>query len=203
MLFAKPIIAALTEHPTAANLFMVLFLLMGLLTMGDIRRETFPDFSSTEVSVTVRYAGATAEDVEGSVSERIEEAVEGVSNLAKITSISSEGKATVTLEMQEGADAAEFLNDIKTEVEAIANFPSEVEDVIVKRLNKTDQVLSIAVTGPMSEPHLKLYTEQLKDKIKQLPLVSQVDLLGFSEHQLLIEIPFYNLMKYGLSINDI
>ena len=203
MSFIKSTIRALTEHPTAANLLMVLFLALGLLTMGDIRRETFPDFSSTQVTVSAVYPGATAEDVETSVTERIEEAVEGVSNIIEVTSTSSEGRAKVTIEMREGADTTEFLNDIKTEVEAISNFPSEVEDVIVKRINTTDQVLSIALTGPMSEPHLKIYAEQLKDKIKQLPLVSQVDLLGFSEHQLLVEIPFYNLMKYGLSISDI
>lgn len=203
MQIMKSWIAPLTAHPTAANLLMVLFLLLGLLNMGDIRRETFPDFASTEVSVTAVYPGATAEDVESSVCERIEEAVEGVSNLVKVTSKAAEGRATVTLEMQDGANATEFLNDIKTEVEAISNFPAEVEDVIVKRLNRTDQVLSIAVTGPMSEPHLKLYCEQLKEKIKQLPLVSQVDILGFSEHQLQVEIPFYNLMRLGLSVSDI
>lgn len=197
------IIGPLTSHPTAANLLMVLFLLLGIMVIGDIRRETFPDFTSTEVSVTAIYPGASAEDVESSVSERIEEAVEGVSNLLKVTSRSSEGKATVTLEMQDGADPAEFLNDIKTEVESISNFPAQVEDVLVKRLNRSDQVLSIAVTGPMRESHLKIYSEQLKNRIKQLPLVSQVDIQGFSEHQLLVEIPFYNLMKLGLSISDI
>lgn len=203
MKFMKSWIGPLAAHPTAANLLMILFLLLGLMNMGDIRRETFPDFASTEVSVTAVYPGATAEDVESAVCERIEEAVEGISNLIKVTSKAAEGRATVTLEMQDGANTTEFLNDIKTEVEAISNFPAEIEDVIVKRLNRTDQVLSIAVTGPMSEPHLKLYCEQLKEKIKQLPLVSQVDILGFSEHQLQVEIPLYQLMHLGLSVSDI
>ena len=203
MKFMRSWIGPLAAHPTAANLLMILFLLLGLMNMGDIRRETFPDFTSTEISVTAVYPGATAEDVEAAVCERIEEAVEGVSNLIKVTSKAEEGRATVTLEMQDGANATEFLNDIKTEIEAISNFPEEVKDVIVKRLNRTDQVLSVAVTGPMSEPHLKLYCEQLKEKIKQLPLVSQVDILGFSEHQLQIEIPLHKLMHLGLSVNDI
>ena len=153
----KTWLTTLTAHPTAANLLMLLFVLLGLMTVGDIRRETFPDFASTEVQVTAAYPGATAEDVESAVCERIEEAVESVSNLVKISSEASEGLAKVRLEMRDGADPVEFLNDIKTEVEAIRNFPDEMEDLIVKRLNKTDQVLSIGVTGPMSEPHLKLY----------------------------------------------
>ncbi len=199
----KSWLGVLASHPTAANLLMLLFVLLGLMTIGDIRRETFPDFASTEVQVTAAYPGATAEDIESAVCERIEEAVEGVSNLVKVTSQASEGLAKVTLEMRDGADPVEFLNDIKTEVEAISSFPDETEDLIVKSLNKTDQVLSIAVTGPMSEPHLKLYCEDLKKRIKQLPLVSQIEILGFSEHQLLVEIPFYNIMRLGISVATI
>jgi len=199
----KSWLGVLAAHPTAANLLMLLFVLLGLMTVGDIRRETFPDFTSTEVQVTAAYPGATAEDVESAICERIEEAVEGVSNLIKVTSQASEGLAKVTLEMRDGADPVEFLNDIKTEVEAISSFPDETEDLVIKSLNRTDQVLSVAVTGPMSEPHLKLYCEDLKKRIKQLSLVSQVDILGFSEHQLLVEIPFYNIMRLGLSVADI
>ncbi len=203
MNFFKSLLATLAEHPTTANLLMILFLLLGFLTVGELRRETFPDFASTEISVTAVYPGATAEDVESAVCERIEEAVETVANIKKITSQAAEGRATVILEMEEGADTTEFLNDIKTEVDAISIFPDVVEDVIVKRLNRTDQVLSVAVTGPMSESHLKIFCEQLKDKIKQLPLISQVELHGFSKHQLLVELPYYNLMRLGLSVLDI
>ena len=200
---SKKWITFFTEHPTAANLLMFFFMLLGLMSMGDLRRETMPDFTSTEVSVTAIYPGATAEEVETSVCERIEDAVEGISNIREVSSEASEGIATVRIEMIDGVDATEFLNDIKTEVDAISEFPDEVESVIVKRLNRTDQVLSIAVTGPMSPSHLKLYCEELKNRLTQLPLVSQVNISGFSTHQLLIEVPFINLMRLGLSIADI
>lgn len=199
----KSMIKKLAEHPTAANLLMVLFFLLGFFSVSDIRRETFPDFASTEVSVTAAYPGATAEDVEAAICDRIEEAVEGITGLTKVTSKAVEGAATVILEMVDGADPTEFLNDIKTEVEAISDFPEQVEDVIVKRLNRTDQVLAVAVTGPMSESHLKLYCEQLKEKLKKLPLVSQVEISGFSEHQIQVEIPYYHLMRLGLSLPDV
>jgi multidrug efflux pump subunit AcrB len=196
----RSIVANLAEHPTAANLLMLLFLLLGLFSLGDIRRETFPDFASTEVSVTAAYPGATAEDVESAICQRIEEAVEGISGIARVTSRAAEGRATVILEMEDGSDLSEFLGDIKTEVEAITEFPEEVEDVIVRRLNRVDQVFSVAVVGPMTEPHLKLYAEQLRAELRRLPLVSQVDLLGFSEHQILVEVPAHQLVRLGLTL---
>jgi len=196
-------IAFLCEHPTASNLLMLLFITLGLMTVKDLRRETFPDFSVDAVQITAIYPGATAEDVESAVCRRIEDAIEEVNHIDRIESTAQENSATVVVEMMEGKDVMEFFNDIKTDVEAISDFPEEVEDLIIKRINRTDQVISVAVTGPMSDLHLKLYCESLKDRLKQLDLISQVDLLGFSDHEFLIEIPTYQMMRLGLSISDI
>ncbi|SMD00273.1 Multidrug efflux pump subunit AcrB [Desulfocicer vacuolatum DSM 3385] len=196
-------IAFLCKHPTASNLMMLLFIILGFMTVKDLRRETFPDFSVDAVQISAIYPGATAEDVESAVCRRIEDAIEEVNHIDRIESTARENRATVVVEMMEGKDVMEFFNDIKTDVEAISDFPGEVEDLIIKRINRTDQVISVAVTGPMSDLHLKLYCESLKDRLKQLDLVSQVELLGFSDHEFLIEIPTYQMMRLGLSISDI
>ncbi|MCP3874800.1 MAG: efflux RND transporter permease subunit [Desulfobacteraceae bacterium] len=199
----KKIIAYMCDHPTASNLLMLLFIALGVISVTDLKRETFPDFSIDAVEITVFYPGATADDVESSVCKRIEDAIDSVSNIVEVRSTAMENKASVIVEMIEGNDIIEFFNDIKTEVEAINDFPAEVEDVIVKRVNRTDQVVSVAVTGPMSSLHLKFYCEDLKNRLKSLDMVSQVDVLGFSDHEFLIEIPFYNMMRMGLSVSDI
>ena len=199
----KQIISYMCAHPTAANLLMLLFLALGAISVTDLKRETFPDFSVNAVEISVAYPGATADDVEASVCRRIEDAIDSVSNIVEVKSTAMESMASVVVEMEEGNDIIEFFNDIKTEVEAINDFPGEVEDVIVKRVNRTDPVVSIAVTGPMSPLHLKFYCEDLKDQLKRLDKVSQVEILGFSNHEFLIEIPFYNMMRLGLSVSDI
>ncbi len=199
----KQIIAYMCAHPTASNLLMLLFLALGAISVTDLKRETFPDYSIDAVEISVAYPGATAADVESSVCKRIEDAIDSVSNIVEIKSTAMENQASVLVEMIEGNDIIEFFNDIKTEVDAINDFPDQVEDVIVKRVNKTDQVVSVAVTGPMSPLHLKFYCEDLKDRIKQLDKISQVDVLGFSDHEFLIEIPFYTMMRLGLSVSDI
>ncbi len=190
-------------HPTAANLLMLLFLALGAICVTDLKRETFPDFTIDAVQITVSYPGATAEDVETSVCQRIEDAVDSVTHVAEVTATAMENRASVIVEMVEGSDMITFFNDIKTEVEAISDFPAQVEDIIVKRVNQTDPVVSVAVTGPMSPLHLKLYCEDLKDRLRRLDKVSQVEILGFSGHEFLIEIDFYTLMRLGLSVADI
>jgi HAE1 family hydrophobic/amphiphilic exporter-1 len=199
----KRVVSFMCAHPTAANLLMLLFLALGAICVADLKRETFPDFTIDAVQITVSYPGATAEDVETSVCQRIEDAVDSVTHVAEVTATAMENRASVIVEMVEGSDMITFFNDIKTEVEAISDFPAQVEDIIVKRVNQTDPVVSVAVTGPMSPLHLKLYCEDLKDRLRRLDKVSQVEILGFSGHEFLIEIDFYTLMRLGLSVADI
>ncbi|MCG8634766.1 MAG: efflux RND transporter permease subunit, partial [Desulfobacterales bacterium] len=199
----KGMVSFLSEHPTASNLLMVLFIALGAISVGDLKRETFPDFSIDAIEVTAVYPGATAEDVESSVCRRIEDAIDSVSHISEVRSTAMENSARVVIEMMEEGDIIQFLNDIKTEVEAISDFPDEVEDLIIKQINRTDPVVSIAVTGPMTPVHLKFFCEDLKTRLKQTDLISQVEILGFSDHEFLIEIPFYNMMRLGLSVSDI
>jgi hydrophobic/amphiphilic exporter-1 (mainly G- bacteria), HAE1 family len=199
----KAMVSYLAAHPTAANLLMVLFLALGAISLGDLRRETFPDFSVNAIEILVTYPGATAQDVESSICRRIEDAIDSVSHIAEVKSTAMENHARVVVEMVEKGNIIQFLNDIKTEVEAISNFPDSVEDIIVKRINQTDQVVSIAVTGPMDPVHLKFFCEDLKDRIKQMDLISQVEVKGFSSQEFAIEIPFYEMMRLGISVSDI
>lgn len=199
----KAMVSYMSAHPTAANLVMVLFLALGAISVGDLKRETFPDFSVDAIEIIAVYPGATAEDVEASICRRLEDAIDSVSHISEVKSMAMENRARVVVEMVESGDIIQFLNDIKTEVEAISDFPESVEDVIVKRINRTDPVVSIAVTGPMDPVHLKFFCEDLKDRLKQIDLISQVEIKGFSHHEFLMEIPFYDMMRLGLSLSDI
>ena len=101
------------RHPTAANLLMVALVAMGLLSIGQLQRETFPDITPNEVQVRVIYPGATAEEVEEAVCRRIEDAVDGVRFVNELRADARENVATVTVEMSEGGDFTTFLADIQ------------------------------------------------------------------------------------------
>ncbi|MCP4118805.1 MAG: efflux RND transporter permease subunit [Desulfobacteraceae bacterium] len=191
------------KHPTAANLLMIIILALGVLSIASLRRETFPDFSEDKVEITVVYPGATTEDVEDAVCRRIEDAVDSVNYVEEITAEAREGRGRVVVEMEPGADIRTFLADIKTEVDAIDDFPERTEEPVVRELNRTDQVISIAVSGPMSLADLKTYCEDLKDRLKRDTGISLVAVNGFSDRQIRIEIPAGVAMQYGISMADI
>ncbi len=199
----KRLIRIFAEHPTAANLLMLIFLFAGLLAAPKLVRETFPDFASTEVEITLKYPGATAEEVEEAVCQRIEDALDSVTDVYEIRSDARENVGKVIVEMDEDGDIGLFLTDVKTEVEAIDNFPDQTEQLTIRQLSRTDPVVSVAVSGPMSVSDLKIYAEQLKRELKRLPGVSQVVIQGFSDHQIRIAIPAEVLMELGLSVSEI
>ncbi|RKZ76824.1 MAG: hypothetical protein DRR16_30135 [Candidatus Parabeggiatoa sp. nov. 3] len=190
-------------HPTAANLLMLIFLILGIMAVPKLQRATLPDFTPAEVQIIVPYPGASAEDVEEAICQRIEDAVDGINDIEEVRCEARESMGTAVVKLREGGNVDYFLEDVKTEVEAIDNFPEQTELPIIKPLGRTDPVASIAITGPMSATDLKAYAEQIKDSLLLVPEISQIDIEGFSDHQIRIELPSHALRQYGLSVSDI
>jgi multidrug efflux pump subunit AcrB len=197
------VIAWFAGHPTAANLLLVIIAATGLLAAPMLKRETFPDYLPKEVRVDVAYRGATAGDVEDAVCRRLIEALEGVEGLAELTCVAQDNLASATAEMADGSSFARFLDDIQTEVAALQDLPPRAEAPIVRELHRTDLVAAVSVTGPMSPGDLKAYATGLQDRLLRLAGVAQVDVKGFSDRELQIEIPRHVLKQHGLSVSDI
>ena len=196
-------IAFFARHPTAANLLMIVFLAAGLLSLGRLRRETFPDFRPKEVEVRVVYRGATAEEVEEAVCQRLEDALDGVRFVKELRSEARDGLALVTVEMEPEGTYQAFKDEIDTAVAAIDDFPSGTEPPVVNQLHTTDTVLSVLVAGPLTTADLKTYCEDFKDRLRQQPGISLVRIRGFSTRQLRIELSDEALRRYGLNAAEV
>lgn len=190
-------------HPTAANLLLILIVAAGVVAAPTLQRETFPRFIGNEVGIEVAYPGAGAADVEDAVCARLEDALEGVTDLAELRCEALDNRASAVAEMREDGDFTSFIDEVKTEVEAVSEFPERAEAPVIRQLHRTDFVASLAVTGAMSPPHLKAYAEGLKDRLLQLGGVSLVDILGFSDHQYRIEVSKSVLRQHDLSIEQL
>ncbi|MFQ5972725.1 MAG: efflux RND transporter permease subunit [Alphaproteobacteria bacterium] len=196
-------IAYFARHPTAANLLMVAILVLGAAGATTLNRETFPDIPADEVEVRIDYPGAGAGEVEEAVCRRIEDAIDAVDDIDELRCEAREGRAVATAVMTEGGNFDRLLTNVKTEVEAIDDFPAETEPPTVRQLGLEEFVAAIAVTGPMSTRNLKLYAEDLKDRLGRIENIGEIALKGFSDSQIRIEIPALMLRQYGLSVADV
>ena len=102
-------------HPTASNLLMIGLLLIGAFSASSIKRETFPEIPARNVEILVVYPGATPEEVEEAICQRIEDAVESIKNIEETRCDARENRGAATVKMVEGKSFDDFLNDIKTE----------------------------------------------------------------------------------------
>jgi len=190
-------------HPTASNLLMLFLLVLGLSSLPQLKRETFPDFTSQEIEITVPYPGASPEDIEEAICLLIENAIDTINDVEEVRCQALENRAVAVARMTDSGDLQRFLDDTKTEIEAIDEFPDQAEAPIIRQLARTDAVASISVTGPMSTIDLKAYAEQLKARLLRRPHISQVSVQGFSQHQFQVRVSARALLQYGLSVSDL
>lgn len=192
-------ISFFARHPTAANLLMVIMLAAGLLSIRGLRREALPDALPVVVQVLVPFPGATVEEVEQSILNRLESALEGVQFLKLMTGRAQQSVATVQLEMLEDGDYQAFRNEIDNAISGIIDFPESAEAPIITKLNTRQPVLDILVSGPMDAVSLKQYCEEVRDKLLASSKISEVNIQGFSDHLLRVELNREAMLRYGLS----
>ncbi|OUR94981.1 acriflavin resistance protein [Gammaproteobacteria bacterium 42_54_T18] len=191
------------KHPTAANLMMVMFLLAGMLTLPSIKRETFPEVKSFEVEIRVPYPGAAPKDVETGICKPLEDALDGISFIEEKRCQARTSLAIMTVKMLEAGDFSKFLDDVKSEVDAVDNFPDESEIPAVKELGRTQEVITVALTADLARPELKRLAEDVKQRMLQFSGIPLVEIQGFSSRQFQVQVTQHKLRELGLSLQDI
>ena len=192
-----------SRNSVAANLLMVFLLVSGTIGLFNVRGETFPEIELDMVSVQVPYLGAAPEEVEEAVCIRIEEAIQGVDGIKKITSTASEGVGVVLVEVELGSDTRTVLDDIKNNVDAIDTFPEETEKPIIRELLARNQVIDLAISGQTDEFTLKAIAERIRNEISSMPEISQVELASARPYEISIEVSELALRRHGLTFDDV
>ena len=149
------------RHPTAANLLMAALMILGLVTLPKLQRDTFPIIPPTEVEVRIPYPGARPADVESDICQRCEDALDTVSGLQEVRCDARENLAILTAQMYEGGDMDAFYNDVKSQIESITTFPEKVERPSTEIVERVAEVAGVMITGDMSPEDLKTYAEKV------------------------------------------
>ncbi len=191
------------RNAVAANLLMVLIVAGGIISLGGIKQEIFPEFSTDRITVTVEYLGATPAEVEEGVCVRVEEAIEGLEDIKRVRSTAREGVGVVTIEAQPGADVRDLLDRIKSRVDAIDTFPEETEQPVIQELIVRHQVINIAVSGDADERTLKSLGERVREEVSALPGITQVELINVRPYEISIEMSEDALRRHNLTFDDV
>ena len=200
----RGIIAWFANNHVAANILMMLFVVGGLISVSGMRTETFPSIDPKRISVAVAYPGATPYEIADSITNRVEEALLGLDGVKRISSTASEGLGSVSVQLEDFADADDLYNEVETAVNGLVDFPPQnAERAIITKVKVTPSVLTLALHGDVSEETVKFWAETIEDDLRGLPGVALTALNGIRDYEISIEIPEQSLRKYGLTLDDV
>ena len=199
----RGMIAWFARNHVAANLMMMLVVVGGIVSLPIIQQKTFPDIEVDVIQIGVAYLGAAPEEVEEGVCIRIEEAIQSIDGIERITSSAAEGACGVSAELISGYPLDRALTEIKNEVDAITTFPEEAEEPIVSHVAVRRNALQLALAGPASERALKILAERTRDEITALEGVTQVDITSARAYEISIEVPEESLRRHGITFDDV
>ena len=198
-------IAWFARNSVAANLLMIAVIAAGALTLwsGKIPLEVFPEVPSRIVSISVPYPASAPEEVEEMIVLKIEEAIQQVSGIKHINSSATSSGASISVEVEEGREPREVLDDIKLQVDAIPQFPEEAEKPVIQIADDRRSVISVIIAADMAERDLRRLGEQVRDELAAQPGITHVELSGIRLYEIGIEVSDESLRKHGLTMEDI
>ncbi len=196
-------IAWMVHNRVTPNLLMIFLILGGLFTATRIKQEVFPEFDLDLVTVSVSYTGASPEEVEQGIILVVEEAIRGLDGVKELTATAAEGKGTVRAELEEGADRQKIYQEIRQEIDRITTFPDDADEPEVSLVTHLREVLALNLYGDVSEMALRETADQVRDRLLQNPRITQVDLSGIRDYEIMVEVPRERLRAYGLTLAGI
>ncbi|MBW2273998.1 MAG: efflux RND transporter permease subunit [Deltaproteobacteria bacterium] len=196
-------IAWFAENHVAANLLMLLIIMAGLMSSIGLRQELLPEIELDIVSVTVVYPGASPGEVEEAICLRIEEELQGLQGIKRITSVAAEGAGSVTVELLAGEDLRARLDEIRGRVDAIDTFPDEAEQPLVNEVAIKRSVMQVAISGEVDEWTLKRLGEQVRDEISALPGITDVELYADRPYEIAIEVSEAAMRRHSTTFDEV
>lgn len=177
----------------------------GLIAMIGMPKESDPEVEIPIGVVTTPFPGASVEDVEELITNKIEDRLNALDDVEQISSNSSQGISSITVEFSADADIDASIDDLKEQVDlAKIELPTQAEDPIVQKISLSDTpFVSFVVSGPFSIPELKVYADLIKDEIESLPGMSTVQVFGGQEREVQVVVRKADLDEKGLEISQI
>jgi HAE1 family hydrophobic/amphiphilic exporter-1 len=191
------------KRPLIVFVLFSIIALLGLVTFRLLNINLLPKFETNVITISTIYPGASASEVETSVTKKIEDAVSSLENIDRLRSTSQEGFEATVIELKSGADPNLALQDAQRKVNAImADLPTDVKSPTISKLSMDEMpILQIAATSEMKPTMFyKLVEDQIQPRLSKLKGVGQISLIGGTKREIKVNIDQNKLKAYNISI---
>ena len=205
----RKFIAFFIHNPIYANALIVITVIAGIISFTMMKKSFFPELTPNMVYVNVSYPGASPEEIEQGITTRIEESLNGIEGIKEITSTSSENVSNVNIEIYEGFNIDEVLQNVKNSVDGIYSFPQGAEKPSVQKQNSRgmggmgNMVGFYALTGPNDLWLLKEKADKMEQDLLNDDEISQIQVIGYAPIIISVEIDEAALLRYNINFDRI
>ena len=203
----KKLIAYFIKYPIYSNAIIIITAIAGILSLSLMPKSFFPELSPNKIYVNVSYPGASPEEIEEGITTRIEESLNGIEGIENITSTSSENISNVTVEIYEGFNIDEILQNVKNSVDAIYSFPQGAEKPNIQKQNSRGMggmgniVGFYCLTGPNDLWQLKDKADKIEQDLLNDDEISQIQVIGYAPIIISVEIDESALIRYNINFD--
>lgn len=193
------------KQGTFVNVITLLVVVLGVFSTIKIRREVFPSVTFDVITITTAFPGASAESTEKLITNPLEQDLGEVDGIKKLTSVSAEGVSVIVLQLDPDQTTQEDAEtEVQDVVDAFQDLPDDAEDPVVKALEtRLDPIVTVSLTGDLSESEMRSAAKYLEKEIESLPDVAKIDFQGLRDPEIRILTDPSKLNRYRVSLSEI
>ena len=200
----KKLITHFIKYPVAGNVIILAFFLLGYAGITSMRSSFFPLQESKLINITVVYPGASPQEIEEGVVLKIENNLRGLLGIDRFTSSSKENSGSIVVESVKGYDIDVLLADVKNAVDKVPSFPAEMEPPVVAKQETINKAISMVIAGKSIDlSTLKTMARQVESDLRAIPGISQVDVSGFPDEEIVIAVKEDVLRRYDIGFQEV
>ena len=200
----KKLISYFIKFPVAVNVFIFAFIIFGFIGAKSMLSSYFPLTDSKLIKVDLFYPGASPAEMEEGVVLKIEDNLKGTVGIDRVTSVSRENSASISIEIEQGKNIDVVLADVKNAVDRVPSFPSGLEPPVIAKIETMRPTISFTLSGeniPLIT--LKQYARTIENDLRGIDGISQVALSGFPAEEIAISVRENDLRAYNLSFLEV
>lgn len=199
--------AVCIRRPVLTIVLASIVVLFGIIGFTSLGVREYPNVDPAIISVSTSYTGANADVIESQITERLEEAVSSVPGIRTISSVSREGRSTITIEFELEVDLETAANDVRDKVAgAVGNLPPDADPPVVSKADADASPIIVMNVSSGNRSLLDLSdiaSRVLKERLQTIPGVSDVRVFGEKRYSMRLWMDPAKLAAYHLTPLDI
>ncbi|MBN1514593.1 MAG: efflux RND transporter permease subunit, partial [Phycisphaerae bacterium] len=168
------------RNRTTVGVLIAIIIVLGTFSYVSLPRESAPDIPIPVIVISTPYEGVAPEDIESSITLKIEKELAGLKGVKEIRSASVEGSSIITIEFLPDVSTDDAMQHVRDKVDrAKADLPNDAEEPVLTEISISDfPILMVNLSGPISPVQLKAIADDLEDYIDAIPGVLNCDVIG-------------------------